>query len=359
MTRGILRLLGRILLYLFFRIEVIGKDKFPKEGPLIVIGNHSAIMETATMTVFTPWQVEFLGSVDIPHERFAAFFANLFGFIPIKRGHVDRPGLRKALGVLGQGGIIGIFPEGGIWEPGGMRPQTGVSWLSYRGTAPVLPLGFSGSKGALGAALRFKRPLITMNVGDVIPPAKLQVGKAKKESYEEFAEHVMQQVNELLPESEDGKLPLMISESFDLKVEVKDEEGDQLAIPDPLELVHKEALAKFLHRPPILKIFRVNYHMPVEVLEELHTNPSVEELITAVKPILSYLEEENPYMLAYRFGPKQGEAMKKGLDELFSLLQWAEKRAYKVKVVPIRKYQSSDMEGEVVQERQEKFVDWM
>lgn len=35
-----------------------------------------------------------------------------------------------------------------------MRTQTGVAWLSYHGQAPVLPVGFGGTSGAMGKALR-------------------------------------------------------------------------------------------------------------------------------------------------------------------------------------------------------------
>jgi 1-acyl-sn-glycerol-3-phosphate acyltransferase len=67
-TRGIIRLMGRLLLPIVFRLHISGQENFPQSGPLLVVGNHIAVMEAVLMAVFTPWQAEILGAADIPHE---------------------------------------------------------------------------------------------------------------------------------------------------------------------------------------------------------------------------------------------------------------------------------------------------
>jgi 1-acyl-sn-glycerol-3-phosphate acyltransferase len=49
--RGILRFLGRLILPVFFRVELKGLENFPKNGPVIVVGNHVAVMEAVMMAV--------------------------------------------------------------------------------------------------------------------------------------------------------------------------------------------------------------------------------------------------------------------------------------------------------------------
>jgi 1-acyl-sn-glycerol-3-phosphate acyltransferase len=110
LARGMMRRLGRMILPLFFRIQIRGKENFPATGPLIVVGNHSAIMEVVMLFVFTPWQVEILGGGDVPHETITDMMARIVGYIPYQRGQMDRPALKRALGVLQQGGVLGIFP---------------------------------------------------------------------------------------------------------------------------------------------------------------------------------------------------------------------------------------------------------
>jgi 1-acyl-sn-glycerol-3-phosphate acyltransferase len=94
----------------------------------------------------------------------------LYGYIPLFRGSIDQTGLKTALSVLKQNGVIGIFPEGGIWDEGLKEAKIGVSWLSYKSGAPVIPVGFVGMKGALKTALPLKKPKIEMNIGELIRP---------------------------------------------------------------------------------------------------------------------------------------------------------------------------------------------
>ncbi|MBN2500261.1 MAG: 1-acyl-sn-glycerol-3-phosphate acyltransferase [Anaerolineales bacterium] len=357
-VRGLLRGFGRLALPLLFEIEIQGNANFPKQGPLIVVGNHTAIMEVAMMAVYTPWQVEFIGSVDIPHEASTAFFAYAFGFIPIMRGHMDRKGLNVALDVLKQGGVIGIFPEGGIWEPGNMRPQTGVSWLSYMSGVPVLPLGFTSARGALGKAFKLQRPNLRMDVGELIAPAKAPEGVARKAYFVSYAEQVMGAVNALLPPEVRDRPSEVVDERFELEVVVADPKGNGVEIPSDLWVTKAEALTKLLHRPGILKIFVKNLKMPVVPLQNLHTQPAPAELVPGLEQIMHYLERENPYFLAYRFGPKQAEEMQVGLQEFLRLVQWAAGKEYTLLVKPIRRFYSPIEEKEIMQVEQGEYVNW-
>ncbi|MEJ2598746.1 MAG: 1-acyl-sn-glycerol-3-phosphate acyltransferase, partial [Anaerolineales bacterium] len=90
LARGLARGLGRVLLPAFFEIEIEGWENFPKEGPLLVVGNHTAAMEAVLMVVYTPWQVEMIGAGDIPQEKIIEWVISFYGSIPIRRGSFDR-----------------------------------------------------------------------------------------------------------------------------------------------------------------------------------------------------------------------------------------------------------------------------
>jgi len=358
-ARGIARALGRLILPLAFRIQVNGRENFPAQGPLLVVGNHVAVMEAALMAVYTPWQVETLGAADVPHEKITDLSIRFFGFIPINRGHVDRPALAKALDVLRQDGVVGIFPEGGIWESGTRRAQTGVAWLSYRAKAPVLPIGYSGTVGALGAALRMKRPRLTMTVGQAIPPASPPKGTPRKAYLEDFAARIMDAVNDLLPVGDPALQAHVLDERFELRTTVHTPEGTPKSQPAELSIHHEQALAKLLHRPAVLKIFKKNLRLPVEALQSLDREHDAGKIVDAIQSILDYLKHENPYLLTYRFGPKEAEAMHDGLQELLALAQWTSASGLTLTVTPIRRYRVPDEEEEIVQARQGAFEDWM
>jgi 1-acyl-sn-glycerol-3-phosphate acyltransferase len=348
-----------LVLPLAFRVRIAGRENFPKRGPLIVVGNHVAVMEAVLMTVYSPWQVEILGAGDIPHERISEFSMRYFGFIPVNRGHFDRGALTKALGVLEQDGVIGIFPEGGVWEAGAMRPQTGVAWLSYRAGAPVVPIGFSGMYGALGEAMQLKRPQITMSVGQPIPAAQLPEDMARKPYLEAYATRVIDAVRDLLPEEERVPPRQIVDELFELKLEIRTPGGDAQPVPEELSIRHPDALAKFFHQPVILKIFRLNLDLPIDALQHLVRVHDAAAIAAALELVLRYLEDENPYLLTYRFGPQEAEAMQLGLEELLPLAHWAAESGCELKITPIRRFYSPEQDKEIVQIEQGDFAHWM
>jgi 1-acyl-sn-glycerol-3-phosphate acyltransferase len=356
--RAVVRLLGRVILPLFFRIEISGKENFPRSGPLLVVGNHTAAMEAVLMVIYTPWQIEMLGAADVPHEKITQITARIYRFIPVNRGHYDRTALVKSLEVLQQGGILAIFPEGGIWNAGRMRAHTGVAWLSYRASAPVLPIGFSGTTGALGAALRLKRPKLTMRVGELMPAARLSEEKPRKASLEAFATDVVQAIRALLPADDPARRPRIVDERFELRVDVRAGDGSPETYPGDVAIRHATALAKLLHRPGILKIFTSNLDLPTQPLQNLDRESDPERIAEAVRAILDYLDDDNPFLLTYRFGPQEAEAMQLGLEELFALASWASSSGLQLVLTPIHRYTSRDGE-EVVQVKQGTFKGWM
>ena len=359
LVRGFLRFLGRIIFKVFFHIRITGLENFPTEGKLLLVGNHVAMIEAALMVIFTPWQVELLGAGDLPQEGITEVTEWLYGYIPIDRGNVDRSALRKALDVLKQGGRLGIFPEGGFWEPGAMRAQPGVSWLSYRAEAPVLPIAFGGTLGALTAALKFKRPPLTINIGEVIPAAKIPEDQKRKPYFQSYANEVMQAVKKLLPPDDPSLRSNIKNERFELQVAAQDQEGQAVSTPQHLRIQHSEALTKFLHRPTILKIFRANLKLAIDALQNLHTNPSAAEIYHATRLVIEALEGEYPYLLVYRFGAVEAEKMQLGLEELLALAQWATQVGVDLKITPIQRYYSVKDEKEVVQIEQGVFENWM
>lgn len=353
--RGMLRSLGRLILPAAFNLRITGAEHFPKSGPLIIAGNHSAAMEIILMCVFTPWQVEMLAGVEIPpDEHFYEAVKNFFGFIPIRRGQMDRKALNQSLDTLKQNGVVGIFPEGGIWEPGVKTAHNGVAWLSYRSGAPVLPVYFGGSVGAIGNAVKLKRPKVTMDIGKVIPAAKVPDGMSRKAYFQHYATQVMQAVRALIPPDMPEERAIIIDERFEFDFIVYNHVGEEIDVQH-LTIDHPSALAKFFHRPGILKVFTSNLRLRTDVLEHLHQERNPREMANAIQLVLNYLNNDNRAFLTYRFGREEGQAMKLGLEELHALATWAADSHATLHLKPIRRYHLPDEEEEIVQIEQELF----
>jgi 1-acyl-sn-glycerol-3-phosphate acyltransferase len=308
---------------------------------MILAGNHVAELEAAMMAAFTPGQVEFIGTGDIPMDPKYAFFATSYGIIPVNRGNLDREALYLGLETLKQGGILGIFPEGGTWDPAHMQAQPGVAWLSYKAQVPVLPIGFGGMRNSLQAVLKLRRPKLTMNVGQPLPPVTLpENDRSLKENLEYAAEQILQEINALIPADERVSVNDRLDEVYQLEVKVLSEQG-ALDIPQEYELEHGDAYARVLFNPTVMDVLHRNLRLPIRAIKKVNALIQPESLLKAWQAILNYLEI-NPGYFTYRFGVQSGLAVKQSLQELLRLGQWALSRGYDLIINPTRSYRNAN-----------------
>lgn len=357
--RPIIKWIFRAVLKIMFRVEVVGLGNFPKDSPLLVVGNHTGAMEVVLLNAYAPRQIEMLSAADMPAEKVTEIINSVYGSIPVKRGSYDRAALQQALDVLGQDGVVGLFPEGGVWEVGKQRALPGISWLSYRSGAPILPVGFNDTAGAMGAGLNFKRPYLKMYVGKVLPPASIPKGMAKKVYFQDHASQVMEKVYQLVPAEDAPPQEDISGESFDFEISLKDSAGNPAQLPEDLQPKHKAELGRFFLLPLILDIFLVNLELPVRPLIEIGSDPPLDQLIAAFDSILTYLKDENPYLLTYRFGVPTGLGMQKGLEEVSQILEWSSAAGYQISLRAIRRYYSPIEKKMIIQREQESSQPWM
>ncbi|MFW5713471.1 MAG: lysophospholipid acyltransferase family protein [Brevefilum sp.] len=340
--------LGKILLALLTNVEINGRERLPKKGPVILAGNHVAVMEAVLMAVYTPGMVEFVGTGDIPFDPNYAFIANTYDLIPVNRGNIDRKGLQMGLDVLAQDGILGIFPEGGTWDPAKMHAQTGVALLSYRAGVPVIPVGFGGIRGALKKALNFKHPRLVMNVGQPIAPVTLQnPSLPMKTNLERAANQIMSEINALVPDEDLNFFRRRVDETYQLDIEVLNHQST-LPVPEHLRVHHGQAYAHFLFIPNLMDVLVRNLHLPLKPLRSVYRQDELSPVLRAWDAILDYLKE-NPGYFTYRFGVEEGLSVKQALLELKKLAEWAQESGFRLTIKPIRKYRNANTGARVIE----------
>lgn len=352
LVRTFMRIVGRLLTRILARPQLMGMENFPKQGPVILVGNHVAMLEAAMMVIYPPYYVELLATGEIPLDPRYGWVVHMFGMIPIKRGAMDRKALDAALDVLKQGGVVGIFPEGGIWSSSGKQNKTGVSWLSSMSGAPLVPIGFGGIDGAMAKAFSFKRPRLTMNVGPAIPAINTRgEEKNRKQILEDAATYIMQRVDDLIPEEDKRRYQRVYDERFELKLDIQRADGSAADLPAELHLQRPEMLAKFFHRPLLLDVLSRNLKLPVQALQRIDTETDPQQIAAATEIALHYLETDNPHFLTYRFGYDEGGAMQEGLRGLRAIAHWARQQKLQLRIQAIRRFKQRGHEGELVEDR--------
>jgi len=149
------------LLRVVFKIRVIGAEHLPRHGPVLLAGNHTGFLDGPIVFMMLPRPSAFL----VKSELYSGPWAKVLAFarqIPVHRGSPDRTALRRALDVLANGGVLGVFPEGTRGEGRLESVQHGIGYLALRAGCPVVPVVCLGTAEALpkGQSLpRFRAPV--------------------------------------------------------------------------------------------------------------------------------------------------------------------------------------------------------
>ncbi len=199
------RLIIRLLLFLFTRWQVRGKQNIPRQGPLLAVVNHLNLADPPVIAVSLNRKSMFMAKEELFRSGFSRYFISRFGAFPVHRGRLDRETLHQAEKVLAQGMVLIVFPEGTRSKNAQLQSALpGSTLLALRSGAPVLPIGISGTERIKGATWWLRRPRITINIGSPfhLPPAS---GKLPRTAMAELTDSIMTRISELLPAEYRGK----------------------------------------------------------------------------------------------------------------------------------------------------------
>jgi 1-acyl-sn-glycerol-3-phosphate acyltransferase len=135
-------------LRLLWRPYVEGLEHLPLDGPAIIASNHLSFSDSFFMPLVVPRRVTFLAKAEyfntpgLKGRLSRAFFAGI-GQVPIERSDTDasRAALDTGVGLLRQGALLGIYPEGTRSPDGRLyKGKTGVARMALQAGVPVIPV---------------------------------------------------------------------------------------------------------------------------------------------------------------------------------------------------------------------------
>jgi len=193
------RYLTRVLLFLFTRFEVKGKENIPSEGPLVIVVNHLNLADPPIIGVSIKRKAVFLAKEELFRSRVIGYVVRHYGAFPVRRGGVNREVLGKAEQLLKGGMALILFPEGRR-SPTGQLGEAfpGPALIACRSGAPVLPVAITGTEKIRGIAWLFQRPRITVNIGCPFYLPQMN-GRLRREELAELTRSIMEHIAQLLP----------------------------------------------------------------------------------------------------------------------------------------------------------------
>jgi len=170
------RHIGPFVLRPFWKVRLHGAEHVPATGPVIFAGNHTSFLDGPLIVGLSPRPVHFM----VKREMFRGPLdpaLHWLGQIKVDRGGTDRAAVVAALGVLEQGSVLGVFPEGTRSSGDFDTMHNGLAYFALRSRAPVVPVAClgSGERGRTIGALPGLRARLDVVYG---PPLDLGLGPA-------------------------------------------------------------------------------------------------------------------------------------------------------------------------------------
>jgi len=195
----------RVYTRIVCRIDAPALQSIPKQGPLIIITNHTGQIEVPLLFAhLQPRKMTGWAKVEAWDNKFLRWVFNVWGIIPVRRGEADMHALKAALRALDQSYILGIAPEGTRNYNGILiHAQPGTVTLALHTGAPVLPVVHWGGEKLMKNLKRFKRTDFHIRIGK---PFKVdtQGVKVTSELRQLIVDDMMYEVAKLLPEEYRG-----------------------------------------------------------------------------------------------------------------------------------------------------------
>lgn len=175
---------GKFILSPIFKIyynpKIIGKEKIPKTGPILIVGNHKHLYDQCLTIISTKRAINYMAKKEYFDDKKVAWFFKYTGCISVDRSIHDKSAVNKALEVLKNGGAVGLFPEG-------TRNKTkelllpfkfgAVSMASKTG-ATIVPFGITGD-------YKFRSKNLTIRYGTPFKVNDMSLEDANKKLFNE------------------------------------------------------------------------------------------------------------------------------------------------------------------------------
>jgi 1-acyl-sn-glycerol-3-phosphate acyltransferase len=186
------RWIGRWLYRPAYRIRVVGRSRVPLSGPVVLVANHSTLIEPQVIFGMLPRRSVFLIKSELASGASGSLLVRI-GQLPIRRGQPDREALSAAVRVLRAGGVLGVFPEGTRGSGDVSHAEQGAAWLVRVTGAVVLPVATRGTLRPSGSGRRL-RPKLDVLVGEpfalTVPRGRSGLGEATEEIRRRLADLV-------------------------------------------------------------------------------------------------------------------------------------------------------------------------
>jgi len=191
----VVRVLTTLYGLAIFRLRAISSEKVPQSGPVILAPNHFSFMDHFFLGAALRRKVRFMAKSQL-FKPPAQFVYTHGGVFPVRRGFRDEEAFLTARTILGRGGCMAMYCEGGRSRTGVLseKPKPGIGRVALLSGAPIVPVAIHGSSKVRNWK-RGQFPQITVQYGD--PIRYTSVPEPTRHQQQSVAEDVFAEIKSL------------------------------------------------------------------------------------------------------------------------------------------------------------------
>jgi 1-acyl-sn-glycerol-3-phosphate acyltransferase len=191
----VVRMVTTLWGWIGFRATCVDADHVPSSGPVIIAPNHFSFMDHFLTGMFIRRRVQFMAKSQLFTKPMEHIYSP-GGVFPVRRGYRDEEAFISAETILGRGGPIVMYCEGGRSRSGKLSEtaKPGIGRLVLETGAPVVPVAIVGSSHIRNwKKLRF--PKVWVQYGE--PISWERVENPTREQQQAVADQVLDEIRTL------------------------------------------------------------------------------------------------------------------------------------------------------------------
>lgn len=158
-------------------LHALHAERLKRAGPALYACTHLSHLEPFIVSPLIERPIHWMARTEFYKYRWSTQLLNWGGCIPVKRRGRPVRAIRSAITKLGEGRLVGIFPEGGVAHGPvaafrGGAIKRGVATIALRARVPIVPVVMLGTDtlNCIEPWLPARQAHVWMHVGEDVRP---------------------------------------------------------------------------------------------------------------------------------------------------------------------------------------------
>jgi len=202
MIYAFLKAIARVLFRIFGKLKVEYRMPIP-EGGVILACNHISDLDPPVLAAASTRPVYFLAKKELFQNRLVGAILRGFKAYPLDRSKGDLAAIKRALGLLKEEKVLGIFPEGTRVKGAQLgKPYNGAAFLAVQAKVPIVPVAISGTGpgfrglflGKVRMSIEFLEPITVEQIEELVKKGDLD----KHQKLDMISNEIMDRIGQAL-----------------------------------------------------------------------------------------------------------------------------------------------------------------